>query len=54
MLFRSWGLGHGALIPDFYRCIKTGEKFELDFYEAETSVRMILAMYKSRGEEIKI
>ena len=51
---RVWGLGHGALIPDFYRCVKTGEKFELDFYEAEKSVRMILAMYKSRGEKIKI
>ena len=51
---RVWGMGHGALIPDFYRCIKTGEKFKLDFYEAEKSVRMILAMYKSNGNEIKI
>ena len=51
---RVWGLGHNALIPDFYRCIKTGDKFALDFYEAEKAVRMILAMYKSHGVEIEI
>lgn len=51
---RVWGQGHGALIRDFYHCLKTGEKFALDFFEAEKSIRMILAMYKSEGEEIKI
>jgi DNA mismatch repair ATPase MutL len=51
---RVWGKGHSALIRDFYNCLKTGEKFALDFFEAEKSVKMILAMYKSNGEEIKI
>ena len=51
---RVWGLGHGALIRDFYGCIAKGERFSLDFYEAELAVKMILAMYRSNGEEIKI
>jgi predicted dehydrogenase len=51
---RVWGQGHGLLIRDFYHCIKKGKRFPLDFYEAEKSVRMILAMYRSKGEEIKI
>ena len=51
---RVWGQGHSSLIRDFYNCLKTGEKFALDFFEAEKSIKMILAMYKSNGEEIKI
>ena len=51
---RVWGQGHGSLIRDFYNCLKTGEHFKLDFYEAEKSVKMILAMYKSEGEEVLI
>ena len=51
---RVWGEGHEALIKDFYRSIRAGEHFALDFYEARAALRMILAMYKSRGEEIEI
>ena len=51
---RVWGAGHKGLISDFYRCIKTGDKFALDFYEAQLAVRMILAMYRSHGEEVEI
>ena len=51
---RVWGEGHLALIKDFYRCLASGERFAIDFYEAEKSIRMILAMYTSEGKEIKI
>ena len=49
-----WGVGHSKLIEDFYRCVKSGEKFAIDFYEASKSIKLLLAMYRSNGEEIKI
>lgn len=42
-----WGSGHGLLIDDFYRCIRTGEKFPVDGREALTSVRLLEAVYES-------
>ena len=49
-----WGVGHSKLIEDFYNCIESGKKFEIDFYEASKTVKLLLAMYRSNGEEIKI
>ncbi len=49
-----YGNGHKTLIADFYDCLKTGRKFMLDIYEAEKVIKLILAMYRSNGEEIII
>ena len=49
-----WGTGHVKLIGDFYRKVQSGEKFAIDFYEAQKVVKLILAMYSSNGKEIQI
>jgi len=50
----EWGTGHYNLITDFYDCLKTGRKFAVDFYEGSKVVRLVLKMYQSHGNEIKI
>ena len=50
----AYGNGHISLIADFYDCLRTGRKFQLDIYEAEKVIKMILAMYRSFGEEVDI
>ncbi|MBQ7548717.1 MAG: Gfo/Idh/MocA family oxidoreductase [Clostridia bacterium] len=42
-----WGTSHGALINDFYDCIKTGRKFPIDSYEGGKAVEEFLAVYRS-------
>lgn len=49
-----WGSGHRKLIDHFYRCLQSGEKFPIDGPEAAKVVRLVLAMYRSEGERIKI
>ena len=49
-----WGVGHSKLIKEFYECVESGEKFSIDFYEARKAIKLLLAMYRSNGEEIKI
>ena len=49
-----YGNGHHRLIEDFYDCLATGRDFPIDFYEARKVVDLILTMYKSNGEKIKI
>lgn len=49
-----WGVGHVKLIENFYDCLEKGEKFPIDFYEAQKVIRLILSMYKSKGKEIAI
>lgn len=49
-----WGTGHVKLIRDFYDCIQNGRKFELDFYEGQKAVRLILKMYDAHGERIAV
>ncbi len=48
----EWGVGHIKLIRDYYDCIATGRKFPIGFYEAQNTIRLIRAMYKSNGNEI--
>ena len=45
-----YGSGHAALIADYYDCISTGRKFEIDAKEAAKVVRIILAAYRSHGK----
>ena len=46
--------GHASLIPDFYGAVEMGEHFAIDGNEAAKVVKMILAVYKSKGQEQKI
>lgn len=50
----EWGTGHQNLIGDFYDCLNTGRKFSVDFYEGSKVVRLVLAMYESHGNNIRI
>lgn len=47
-----YGKGHISLIRDFYDCIESGKKFAVDGSEGAKAVEVILATYKSMGEEI--
>ena len=49
-----WGTGHQKLISNFYSCIETGEKFAIGYEEACKAVKLVLAMYRSNGQEINI
>ena len=44
-----YGSSHGALIADFYDCVKTGRQFAIDGKEAAKVVRLVLAAYRSQG-----
>ncbi|MDE6373749.1 MAG: Gfo/Idh/MocA family oxidoreductase, partial [Clostridia bacterium] len=50
----EWGTGHQNLITDFYDCLQSGKKFGVDFYEGSKVVRLVLSMYRSHGNEIRI
>ena len=49
-----YGTGHLGLMRDFYDCVKSGRKFEIDGYEASKVIKIILATYKSKGDKIDI
>ncbi len=51
-----WGSGHSALINDFYHCLKTGRKFEIDAFEGGKAAEIVAACYSSSnsGESIEI
>ena len=49
-----YGSGHLNLISDFYDCIKTGRKFEIDGQESSKVIKIILSAYESDGKRIKI
>jgi len=49
-----YGSGHERLIADFYRSVAAGEHFPVDVEAGAFAVRMILAMYKSCGQEVTI
>ena len=49
-----YGEGHVYLIDEFYSCVKEGRKFPVDGKEASKVLKLILSIYKSNGEKIKI
>ena len=49
-----WGVGHVNLIKNFYDCLESGEKFSIGYDEGKNAVKLVLAMYRSNGKEIKI
>lgn len=49
-----WGVGHVNLIKNFYDCLENGEKFSIGYDEGKNAVKLVLAMYRSNGQEIKL
>lgn len=51
-----WGSGHSALINDFYSCLKSGKKFEIDAFEGGHAAKIVAASYKSSasGESVEV
>ncbi len=49
-----YGVGHEGLIQDFYSCVDKGEKFKIDGKEASKVMKLIFAIYQSKGKKIKI
>ena len=49
-----YGSGHAALLADFYDCVMTGRRFEIDGAEASKVIKVILAAYKSNGKPLEI
>lgn len=47
-----WGGGHQLCIKDFYHCLKTGEKFSMEWDRMEDTVWLMLKAYESaRGRK---
>lgn len=42
-----WGSGHSSLINDYYYCLKSGKKFEIDAFEGGKAAQIVAACYKS-------
>lgn len=53
---RYWGSGHSVLIDDFYYCLKSGDKFEIDAVEGGRAAMIVAACYESSksGKTIEI
>ncbi len=51
---KCYGSGHSALFADFYDCVKTGRKFSIDAEEGLKVIKLIRAVYDSKGEKIEI
>ena len=49
-----WGTGHLLLIGDFYNHIKEDKHFPIDEVEAYKAVKLISALYRSKGEKITL
>lgn len=49
-----WGTGHRKLIADFYRHLSEGTPFPISGKEGAAVIRLILAIYRSKGERIEI
>lgn len=49
-----YGTGHELLIDDFYSCLGSGRKFEIDGTEAAKVVKLVLGVYASGGKKVKI
>ncbi len=49
-----YGNGHKKLFADFYDCLAADKKFEINGAEAAKVIKIILATYRSKGEEIQL
>ena len=46
----SYGNGHHKLIADFYDCVQSGRPFPIDGEEGAKALRLVFAVYRSKGE----
>lgn len=49
-----YGCGHELLIDDYYKCLQENRPFEINGREGSKVVSIILAAYKSGGEETEV
>jgi predicted dehydrogenase len=51
---RYWGSGHSVLIEDYYYCLRSGEKFEIDALEGGRAAQIVACCYVSSesGESV--
>ncbi len=49
-----YGNGHEKLVHDFYDCVEKNKNFWIDTDEASKVIRLINAMYKSKGEKVML
>ena len=49
-----YGSGHYKILQNFYDCVKMDANFEIDGQEAGKVVKLILAVYNSKGEKVKV
>jgi hypothetical protein len=51
---RYWGSGHSVLIEDYYYCLRSGEKFEIDALEGGRAAQIVTCCYVSSesGESV--
>lgn len=49
-----WGDGHAALVADYYRHIEEGRPFPIGYAAGAAVLRAILAMYRSKGQEVPL
>ena len=49
-----YGNGHEPLIEKFYQCIESGDEMPVTLESAKWAVRLLLAAYKSHGEDTNI
>ena len=49
-----YGSGHFKILQNFYECVKINTKFEIDGQEGAKVVRLILAVYNSKGEKVRV
>lgn len=51
-----WGAGHSSLIKDFYYCLETGVKFDIDAFEGGHAANIVASCYQSSktGKAIEI
>ena len=47
-----YGNGHATLFADYYDCLKTGRRFQIDGTEGAKVLRLIFGVYASKGKEL--
>jgi len=49
-----WGIGHSMLFQDFYNRLEAGKEMPIGVREASKALRVLLAMYASKGNDIEL
>lgn len=49
-----WGSAHPVIIKEFYDCVRSGRPFPVDVTEGGRTVRLLDAIYRSKGRRIQV